>query len=140
MALFAAPRGVLFQEVDAAGVVFFGHFFSYFHDAYVAWLGSIGIDLATVIEERVWIAPLVHAEADYARPLRFGDAFLVEVERAELGASSMTVWFRICSPDEARTFATGKTVHAFIDPETRTKLPPPDGLASVLSRRGEAGA
>lgn len=140
MSLFAFRRPVLFQDVDAARVVYFAHFFSYFHDTYVAWLASLGLDLPSVLAEGKWIAPLVHAEADYTHPLRFGDAMVVEIEHVELGASSMKVSYRVRSPDGGRSYATGKTVHAFVDPATMKKCAPPARLAEALVTETDGGA
>ena len=46
--LLAAPAGFThrmlarFQDVDAAGIVFFARIFDYFHDAYVAFFAAHG--------------------------------------------------------------------------------------------------
>lgn len=64
---------VRFQDVDAAGVVFFARYFDLVHDAYAAFLESRGHPLASMFATPAWILPLRHAEADYLRPLRLGD-------------------------------------------------------------------
>src|SRR5512145_2250396 len=70
---FAVERDVRFQDVDAAGIVFYPRVLEYFSDAFVAFLTANGTRLAEVLRERRWGAPLRHAEADYFKPLRYGD-------------------------------------------------------------------
>lgn len=139
MALFRAQRAVCFQEVDAAGIVFFATFFSYFHDAYVQWIQGAGADLAQALREKSWAAPLVHAEADYAKPLRFGHEVHVEIVEAVQGTTSLTVSYAVRSPGGETTFATGKTVHVFLDGKTFRPMAPPSWLeGATRAKAGEA--
>lgn len=127
-------RPVRFQDVDAAGILFFARAFEYFHDAYVALLDAHGIDLAKILASGTWGAPLASAEAAFKAPLRFGDRVAVEIERADVGTTSITVLFRVLSePDGARVFCTGKTVHVFIDRKTFRTIPVPDDVRAVFT-------
>src|SRR5687768_8640349 len=71
---FKVEREVRFQDVDAAGVIFYPRLLEYFNDAYLALLSSIGQPLHASLGKASWISPVRHAEADFLRPLRFGDA------------------------------------------------------------------
>ncbi|MFP4063447.1 MAG: acyl-CoA thioesterase, partial [Halochromatium sp.] len=73
---------VALHDTDAAGVLFFAHLFRHAHDAYEAMMARIGWPLDGLIRERQLGLPLVHAEADYRRPMRHGDQVAVRVERA----------------------------------------------------------
>jgi 1,4-dihydroxy-2-naphthoyl-CoA hydrolase len=115
-AVHRQDRTVLFQEIDVAGVVFFARIFDWFHDTYVACLAARGIELPAVLRAGSWGAPLVHAEADYQRSFRFGDAIAVEITSVNVGEKSITVEYRIVQQkDPATSCATGRTIHAFID-------------------------
>ena len=116
MAFHSHSRTVLFQEIDAAGIVFFSRFFEWFHDAYAELLAARGIRFEDVLAKGEWGIPLVHAEADYREPLRLGVAIQIDLEKIELGDKSMTVTYSVKS--DATTYAVGKTVHAFIDRKT----------------------
>lgn len=125
MSVFSQPRTVLFQEVDAAGIVFFARFFEWFHDAYAALLVERGIRFEVVLADQEWGLPLVHAEADYREPLTFAKAFRVEVESVAAGDTSITVSYAVRAGD--RVHATGKTVHVCIDRKTfRPRALPPE--------------
>jgi len=127
-------RSVLFQEVDAAGIVFFSRIFDWFHDAYLAHLAAHRVDIATVLATESWGAPLVHAEADYQRPFRFGDRITVEVVRGKLGEKALTVEYRIVKDDDPTTpCATGSTVHAFVDRKTMRSRPIPDEVRAAFT-------
>ncbi len=125
--VFEAPCPVRFQDIDAAGIVFFARVFSYFHDAYVDWLASRGVVLADILARRAWGAPLVHAEADYRRPMRFGGTYRARLVAVEVGTTSLRVRHAIVDGDD-RVCAEGLTVHAFIDLATGKPRPVPDEL------------
>jgi YbgC/YbaW family acyl-CoA thioester hydrolase len=132
--LFEASRTVLFQDVDAAGIVFFPRVLEYFHDAYVAHLAARGVDVSRVLAEGVWGAPIAHAEADYKRPLRFGDPITVVLSAARLGETSLTVDYRIHAPGEpARVYCTGRTVHVFIDRQSFRPRPLPSEVRAAFT-------
>src|SRR5262245_15417998 len=91
---FAQSRQVRFQDVDAAGIVFFARLFEYFHDALVAWMDGAGMVLHRALKAGAWGAPLKHAEADFLRPLRFGDEISIAVASAWRRGSAPMVGFQ----------------------------------------------
>jgi len=127
-------RVVAFQDVDPTGGVFFPRAFDYAHDAWVACLRDRGVDLARVLDEGRWLAPLVHAESDFRRPMRFGDQVDVEILRVAFGASSMTMEYRIQGvvPHAGTTLATGKIVSTFIDAVTFRKSDVPAPMRAAF--------
>jgi YbgC/YbaW family acyl-CoA thioester hydrolase len=137
--LFSAPCTVRFQDIDAAGIAFYGRVFDYFHDAYVAHLASRGLPLHRILEERAWIMPLVHAEADYKQPLRFGGVYRAELRVETIGRSSYTLHHRIVS-DEGGLHAEGKTVHVCIDPSSGRPRELPGELRAALGEETVAPA
>lgn len=130
--LYSHPMIVPFQDIDAAGIVFFARIFDYFHNAFVAHLRARGVSLPEVIAGGEWGAPLAHAEADYKFPLRFGDEVRVELVSADLGDTSVTLHFRIVSgSDPVRVHSIGKTVHVTIDRKTFRPRPVPPALRAA---------
>jgi len=130
---------VPFQHVDAAGIVFFGRMFEYFHDAYVAALTQAGHPLHVAIAEKRWLAPLVHAEADYVSPLRFGDRVHAQVVAAEATESKLTVGYRVAvdgGDGAGRVAAVGHTVHVFCDMTTLKRAPMPEGIRAFFAAIG----
>ncbi|WP_438043651.1 acyl-CoA thioesterase [Sorangium sp. So ce128] len=126
-------RAVRFQDVDAAGIVFYPRVLEYFSDAYMIALKERGIDLPAMIAGGMIKLPLVHAEADYLLPLRFGDTIEVEVLAPKLGDTSFTVGYRVTMTTAGRVAAIGQTVHVCIDGARFTPCPLPDDLRSALA-------
>ena len=124
-------RVVRFQDVDAAGIVFYGRIFDYFHDAYVAFLRDRGAPLEDALRDRSWVAPLRHAEADYLRPLRFGDAVDVLITQVRVEGTEYQVRYRI--EKEGELACVGETLHVTVDPETFVRTPVPEILQKALT-------
>ncbi|MEO7110701.1 MAG: thioesterase family protein [Polyangiaceae bacterium] len=129
--IFTADRSVAFQDVDAAGIVFFVRFFEYCHDVLFAFLGSRGIAMPEVLANGTWGAPLAHVEADYMIPLRFGDRFTVAITEVAIGTSSMRVDYRVSSPRE-KSVCSAHMVHVFIDRASMRPCPAPEAVREAL--------
>ncbi|MBI2892874.1 MAG: acyl-CoA thioesterase [Deltaproteobacteria bacterium] len=112
---YGHPVEVRFQDVDGAAIVFYSRFFEYFHDAFAGFLGHHGISLAEAVRSGEWLAPLVHADAEYLSRLRFGDSAVVELVRAGIGRTSLRVGYRIVRGPERVVCAVGQTVHVVVD-------------------------
>ena len=123
----AARRSVRFQDVDAAGIVFYPRILEYLNDALLDFLVARGVRVVEALREQTWALPLRHVEADFLAPLRFGDAIEVAVVRAALEASQVTVGYRVTRQGSQALVAVGKTVHVAVDPHGfhRTELPRP---------------
>jgi len=130
-ALFSEARAVRFQDVDAAGIVFFPRVLEYMSDVYVAFLSARGVHLPRAIESGSYVIPLVHAEADYHAPMRFGDPVRVEVVALDLGRSSYQVGYRIRHED-GRMAAVGQTAHVCVGLPGWKPISIPEELRAAL--------
>ena len=61
-------RVIRFEEVDAMGIVWHGHYVSYFEDARVAFGRKYGLSYAAFFENRV-LSPIKQLHIDYFLPL-----------------------------------------------------------------------
>lgn len=129
---FVHRHTVRFQDIDAAGIAYFPTIISYFHDAYVAFLGASGVDLAELLRAGEQLIPIRHAEADFLRPIRFGEALEVELVRRVDGPHEVTLYYRVMGSGEAK--AVGSTVHVFVDRGTFQRTHAPAELQRALSR------
>ena len=136
---FTVRRAVRFQDVDAAGIVFFPRILEYCNDALFDFLAHRGHEVATVMRERRWALPLRHAEADFLAPLRFGDTLEVALARVEIEATQVTVGYRLAREGDSVVVAVGQTVHVFVDLEEfqRAELPPELRVAFAVLPGGE---
>ncbi|MHB8879305.1 MAG: acyl-CoA thioesterase [Myxococcaceae bacterium] len=129
---FVRRRSVRFQDVDAAGIVFYPRILEYFHDAYVELLDARGCSLSAALSAKAWAAPIKHAQADFLRPIRFGELIRVAVVKARLEGSVLTVGFRAEAGEDGPPVAVGRSVHVFVDPSSFERVPPPEVVAGVF--------
>lgn len=132
---FRVSMPVRFQDVDAAGVLFFGRIYDYCHQAYEELWVSEGIDRAWIFSGADFLIPIAHSEADYTAPLRHGERVDVRVDVTHVGRASFHLRYRVTGPggeDDRR--ATVKTVHAFVARTTMRPIPIPEELRVLLLR------
>ncbi|MDP3275783.1 MAG: AMP-binding protein [Deltaproteobacteria bacterium] len=132
IAWFSYEITVRFQEIDAAGVMFFARVFEWFHDSYFAAMAAHGVDFVAVLRDRPWLAPITHAEADFRRPMRFGDRLLVRLTPT-VDAQRLTIRYEIVQVDSPKVVhAAGHTVHAFVDAETFRAVAIPEAIRKAI--------
>ena len=136
--ILAAPRPafvhrvpVRFQDVDAAGLLFFARFFDYFHDGYFAFMAHHGVELAEAFRQQTWAAPLKHVEADYLAPARFGDHVEAEVVGKQVEGSLVRLFHRMRREDTV--LAIARTDHVYVDLPTFQRVPLPEKVQAALS-------
>lgn len=107
------PLTVRFNEVDAYGVAWHGH--------YVAWMEVGRNDLAGRFElnaEQIgaagFRAPVVNLELSFKRPARFNEQVIVRTTARRSDTATLEFLTRICSA-EGTLLATGRTVHVLTD-------------------------
>lgn len=129
--LHTERRAVRFQDIDAAGIIYFARVLEYFHDAFVSFLATRGIDLPGILRDGAFGMPLGHAEADYLGPMRFGDEVVIEIVLLALSERSLSIGYRARSTTD-RVLAIGQAVHVCIDRTTFRSTPLPDELRERL--------
>jgi YbgC/YbaW family acyl-CoA thioester hydrolase len=83
-------RPVHFDEIDAAGFVYFPKLIALAHEALERLLEDArpGGYAAWVMGDRIGL-PCVHVAADFAAPLRFGDVIVVRTKVVKFGTTSV---------------------------------------------------
>ena len=110
---FETEFTVAFNDIDAAGIVYFGNVFDYCHRAYERLLEAASLPLSHILANENWAMPLVHAEADYKHPMRHGERITIRVELLKVGRSA--IHFRydllgsLCQPSRTRPFSFMQT-------------------------------
>jgi len=139
MAPFSYSRPVRFDEVDAAGIVFFAKFLAYGHEAMEALFGTLpGAYHGLVVTRRVGF-PAVHVEADYRAPLRFGDVMTIAVDVVKVGTTSCTFRYRLSRADGTHAATVLHTTVCCDITAVPTKIPfPADVRALLEAHRADA--
>ena len=127
-----------FGACDPVGIVYFPRYFDWFHQAMEAWFDdALGHAYHTLLQHHG--LPAVHTEADYRRPIRFGEAVTIELRVGELGRASIRLDYRVVgtdgSDDDLR--ATGHTVCVYMGTEETAAdhmrpAPFPDALRAAI--------
>jgi YbgC/YbaW family acyl-CoA thioester hydrolase len=126
-------RPVRFEEVDAAGIVFFARYLHICHDAMEAVFDPLPGGYRALITERRVGFPAVHTECDFAAPLRYGDIVRVETKVVRIGETSVTFAFTLVRTRDEVVAAkvTHTTVVCSLDTMEKTKVP--DDVRAVLT-------
>ncbi len=92
--MFQFERSVRFEDVDAAGIVFFAKYLGICHEAMEAFFGAMEGGYVHLIRDRHVGFPAVHVDVDYRAPLRYGDAVRIAMDVTKIGRSSVTLRYR----------------------------------------------
>jgi 1,4-dihydroxy-2-naphthoyl-CoA hydrolase len=136
--LQAAPAGFVhrriarFQDIDAAGIVYFPTILSYFHDAYADLLTAGGCSIADALKTHAWAAPIREVQARFLKPIRFGDALEVCIVGAAHQGSDLAVGYRVQTEGNATATAVGMTTHVFVDAGTFKRMEMPDAVKACF--------
>jgi 4-hydroxybenzoyl-CoA thioesterase len=131
-------RAVRFEDVDAAGIVFFARFLGYAHEAMEAFFAAADGGYVGLITERRMGFPAVRVEVDFQAPLRYGDRLRIETVCERLGTRSATLRYRMVRHDGVLAAAVRHTV-VVTDLVTVKSCDMPADVRRVLEAHLEAG-
>lgn len=126
-------RPVRFEDVDAAGIVFFARFFSYAHEAMESFFSALDGGYVRLTMERKIGMPAVHVEADYKAPLRFGDLVKIAVRVPHVGTKSCTYRYELWRQDGVLSAVVHHTC-AVSDLRAMKAIVIPDDVRALLDR------
>jgi len=131
MATLKKRLTVRLHDTDAAGILFYANQFLYIHDAYEELLQLIGLPLASMLQDGPFSLPIVHAEAQYFRPLRVGDEVTVVLQVESIGVTSFVLAFELFTADD-KLVGKAKTAHVAVSKQTQNKIALPEKLQLAL--------
>jgi 4-hydroxybenzoyl-CoA thioesterase len=140
MTPFVFDRPVRFEEVDAAGIVFFPRFLEYCHEAMEALLAPLEGGYAHLVMERKLGLPAVRVEADFSSPLRFGDVARIRVTVEQIGRTSCTLLYEMASAKTSKPVARVRHVVVLSDLRALQKVEIPADVRAILERHVPADA
>ena len=104
---------IRFNETDPLGIVWHGHYITYFEDGREAFGEATGISYRHIREEG-YLAPIVKCTCEYKLPLRHGEWATIETTFINHAAAKMMFRYTIFNSD-MRVVATGETIQVFTD-------------------------
>ena len=126
---------VRFDEIDRAGIAYFAQVFRYCHVAYEELIAQAVGSLEDLFRSRTWATPMVHAEADYVRPMFVGDVLTIDLQVERLGEKSVTFAYEVRGED-GQPRARVRLIHAFVELEGFVARPVPEAFRAGLVRLG----
>jgi len=118
-----------FQDVDAAGVLFFGRIFDYAHMAYEELIATSGHDRVRYFSGGEFLVPIAHAKADYKKPILHGERVSITIDVTRVGRASVTLKYTVTGPAGPGDLrASVLTVHAFVERATMKPISIPEPL------------
>jgi len=88
-------RPIRFEEVDAAGIVFFARFLGFAHEAMEHFFEGLPSGYPFLILERRVGLPAVKVNMSFHAPAKYGDVLRIETSTAHLGNRSATLRYRM---------------------------------------------
>lgn len=128
--MFTTKVKIYFYDADPAGIIFYASIFKYVHAAYEDFLRSLSTERNFFFDQD-YILPIMHAEADFIKPIKVGDELVVELVISMLKKSSFEVTYRFYRNKEFTALA--KTVHVCVFKEKFEKIELPNELYDKLS-------
>ncbi|HEX7648687.1 MAG TPA: thioesterase family protein [Noviherbaspirillum sp.] len=129
---FFHPLRVRWAEVDMQGIVFNGHYLTYFDVAFTEYWRATG--LPSVLQQAKDGRELFARKAgiEYQAPARFDDVLDIGVRCAGFGRSSVRFVIEIHRGDEH--LISGELVYVYADTSVRKGVPFPEDWRAVLTR------
>lgn len=131
--MIAYERSVRFEEVDAAGIVFFAHFLGYAHEAMEHLFGSLEGGYVRLIVERKIGLPAVKVDMSFASPVRYGDRLRIETTTKQLGTRSATLRYRMVDESSGRLCAEVEHTVVTTDLTRLRSCPMPDDVRAIFA-------
>jgi len=121
-----------YAEVDRQGVVFNGHWLTYFDEASTRFFDALGFPPAVAFVEHFDVM-VVRAVLEWQGPAGFDDDVAITVEPGRIGTKSFDLVYRATSNGAAA--ATGTITYVSVVPGTHDSVTIPDALRGALAGR-----
>jgi acyl-CoA thioester hydrolase len=109
---------VRYAETDKMGVVYYANYLVWFEVARADLLRSLGWNYRDMEQAGISL-PVIEAHCEYHRPARYDDELEVRAEGRMLSPVRMEFTYQVVRLDDAAVAASGRTVHAAVDPSGR---------------------
>lgn len=120
------------HDTDAAGVLFFASQFRIVHEAYEEFTDKLGFGFGKLLSKDKYFIPIVHAEADYKKPLIVGDTIKINLSVVSVSEHSFVIEYSL---EKSKSIVgTAKTVHVVIDAHTEKKVSIPKNIRQALEK------
>jgi acyl-CoA thioester hydrolase len=132
---FSFPVVPRYAEIDQQGVVFNGHYLTWFDEACTGFFDHLGVTYPGLIATGHDVQ-VVHSEIDFMTPVRWRDSVRVAVRCERIGSTSFTLTFTVLRSNGAsaeETAVRGHNVYVVVSTDDWAKRPIPGQLREALA-------
>src|SRR5438876_9654573 len=105
--MFEARIQTYWADVDAAGIVYYPHFFTFVEQAEEELFRAAGKAIQALMEEHAILMPRVEAFSKFSKPIRLGGAIRVQLNPQIKGEKIIRYDFEIVDDKTSETLAGG---------------------------------
>jgi acyl-CoA thioester hydrolase len=126
---------VRFCEVDAYGVVWHGHYMSWFEAGRNELTEHFHMG-PLQLKEMNLLAPVVQLSCEFKLPATFGDTVVIQTTLERTEVAKLIFHYRVLHKENEKVLATGSTTHVLTDLNgTLLYRVPPDVLEKIEAMR-----
>lgn len=128
---FAHQIRVRFADTDLQGHVFFGNYYTYLDEAFMAYLRKLGFSW-DVLKKMGLGVYYVDSGCQFKGPAYFEDSLKVYTQISKTGNSSLTAEMTVVRENEDIA-AAGFIIGVMVDSKTEKSVPIPEELRTAIS-------
>ncbi len=106
---------VRYAETDQMGVVYYGHYFTYFEVGRVEWCRARGFNYRDMEREDGALLVVAEARCRYKAPARFDDLLRIRTWLKHTRPTVIAFAYELHNSESGQLLATGETVHFITD-------------------------
>ena len=129
---FHFPIQVRFADTDALGHAFFGSYYTFMDEAFMAYLAELGYPWSALVENGLALF-YVDSGCQFKGPSFFGDRLNVHTRIAQLGNSSMTAEMTMVRDADQKIVAAGYIKAVFVDARKEKSTSIPDDFREAVT-------
>lgn len=133
MTKFIEEYYIKFEDIDAAGWLFYPRFFGFCHNAFEKWFNSCSsIGYAEIISKKNIGFPIVQVFANYYAPLQHGDFIQVSFVISKINTSSFVSEFSIFKKKDQTLSFNAKITNVCINFISKKSIKIPQDIRELL--------
>ena len=132
LARFQLPIQVRFADTDAQGHTFFGSYFTYMDEAFMAYLTELGFPWSALVAQGLGVF-YVDSGCQFKGPSFFGDLLQVHTAITHLGNSSLAAEMTMVRESDQSIVAIGYIKGVLVDSHTEQSTRLPDDLRAAVA-------
>jgi acyl-CoA thioester hydrolase len=131
---FTEEIRVRFNETDPLGIVWHGHYITYFEDGREAFGRAHGLTYLDV-KNAGFATPIVKSSCEHFLPLKYGETFTIITTLVPSDSAKLIYTYQLFNKDK-KLVCKGETVQVFLDSENNLCLYNPEFFQSWKNKMG----